>query len=134
MVAVGYGRKAEDGNQTLGGRNANELADNILTLKQGLNSATAEIKKLSPVPFLFLFFLSHCFFFFFSHCYFLFFSLFVFLYCSLSLVFYIVLSHCNFVLFSLIVILYCSLSLVFCIVLSHCNIVITMRENNTILQ
>jgi hypothetical protein len=24
--------------------------------------------------------------------------------------------------------------LVFCIVLSHCNIVITMRENNTILQ
>jgi hypothetical protein len=26
-----------DGNQTLGGRNANELADNILTLKQGLN-------------------------------------------------------------------------------------------------
>jgi hypothetical protein len=49
MVAVGYGRESKDGSQTLGGRDANELADNILTLKQGLNSATAEIKSTSLV-------------------------------------------------------------------------------------
>jgi hypothetical protein len=49
MVAVGYGREAEDGSQTLGGRDANELADNMLSLKQDLNSATAEIKSTSLV-------------------------------------------------------------------------------------
>jgi hypothetical protein len=35
--------------QTLGGRDANELADNMLSLKQDLNSATAEIKSTSLV-------------------------------------------------------------------------------------
>jgi hypothetical protein len=67
-----------------------------------------------------------------SHCNIVLFSLIVILYCSLSLVFgivlslvfCIVLSHWYLVLFSLIGILYCSLSLVFCIVLSHCNIVL----------
>jgi hypothetical protein len=39
MVAVGYGREAEDGRQTLGGRYANELAGNMLSLSQDLNSA-----------------------------------------------------------------------------------------------
>jgi hypothetical protein len=29
MVAVGYGREAEDGTQTLGGRSVNELSTNI---------------------------------------------------------------------------------------------------------
>jgi hypothetical protein len=36
MVAVGYGREAEDGSQTLGGRSVDELSANITTARSGL--------------------------------------------------------------------------------------------------
>jgi hypothetical protein len=38
MVAVGYGREAEDGSQTLGGRSVDELSANITTISQELNT------------------------------------------------------------------------------------------------
>ncbi|VVM24901.1 hypothetical protein BSPWISOXPB_459 [uncultured Gammaproteobacteria bacterium] len=38
MVAVGYGREAEDGTQTLGGRSVDELSANITTISQELNT------------------------------------------------------------------------------------------------
>jgi hypothetical protein len=38
MVAVGYGREAEDGTQTLGGRSVDALSTNITTITQALNT------------------------------------------------------------------------------------------------
>ncbi|WP_202784281.1 C80 family cysteine peptidase, partial [Bathymodiolus thermophilus thioautotrophic gill symbiont] len=49
MVAVGYGREAEDGTQTLGGRSVNELSTNITTINQALNTDAATIKHVSLV-------------------------------------------------------------------------------------
>jgi hypothetical protein len=43
MVAVGYGREAEDGSQTLGGRSVDELSANITTISQELNTDATTI-------------------------------------------------------------------------------------------
>jgi hypothetical protein len=47
MVAVGYGREAEDGSQTLGGRSIDELSANITTISQELNTDATTIKHVS---------------------------------------------------------------------------------------
>jgi hypothetical protein len=47
MVAVGYGREAEDGSQTLGGRSVDELSANITTISQELNTDATTIKHVS---------------------------------------------------------------------------------------
>jgi hypothetical protein len=44
MVAVGYGREAEDGTQTLGGRSVDALSTNITTITQALNTDAVTIK------------------------------------------------------------------------------------------
>ncbi|VVM19865.1 hypothetical protein BSPWISOXPB_8677 [uncultured Gammaproteobacteria bacterium] len=49
MVAVGYGREAEDGTQTLGGRSVDELSANITTISQELNTDATTIKHVSLV-------------------------------------------------------------------------------------
>ncbi|SSC11123.1 hypothetical protein BPUTEOSOX_950, partial [thiotrophic endosymbiont of Bathymodiolus puteoserpentis (Logatchev)] len=49
MVAVGYGREAEDGTQTLGGRSADALSTNITTITQTLNTDAVTIKHVSLV-------------------------------------------------------------------------------------
>jgi hypothetical protein len=49
MVAVGYGREAEDGTQTLGGRSVDALSTNITTITQALNTDAVTIKHVSLV-------------------------------------------------------------------------------------
>jgi hypothetical protein len=50
MVAVGYGREAEDGTQTLGGRSVDALSTNITTITQALNTDAVTIKHVSLAP------------------------------------------------------------------------------------
>jgi hypothetical protein len=40
---VGYGREAEDGSQTLGGRSVDELSANITTISQELNTESGSV-------------------------------------------------------------------------------------------